>query len=1047
MSLRASERRPSAPLLQTAASASGTTRPLYSDAIRLRKGVTITGVTTAPTFVNAGRRSFQEPFVPRRAPSTHAPNGGLNIDALVASAQTSLCIGHDEMEVALKMGEIKQWFKKKGKQAKDKVKKLMGKKGEDEASKKAKEAAARKQMMDAGIMPRPTEDSDDECADGGTPPCTDPNRTSAGFDEVHAMVQQHALEVHGIDLATASASTRLLHTRAAEVLTGMQLRADDDFDTESVMKKAKEAKAWMKAKAKAAKDKVKKMMRKKKDGDESSSEDEDWERPLSLNEARDAMAAAKKKKTGMAFDEVLHEARTMVQQHALEVNGIDLDVADKDTRALHAHMAEAIAHMHVATNGAAWEDDLDVGAPEWWGRHTGWAHEAETGAPAWWERKKDQAKAAMAKAKDAMGKASAKAKEVKNKVANSAVGQMASKAKEATSKFAKEKYARFTNENRITKMERYDYGLYISQNPLTNITIDKKKVSLPVGHEEGSTFNDPRTHDAETTEAFYGLLATKHKNVMPDKFGSLADGLTFDMKAEDTMKVLSVEKNRELFVVPQPDAQIDLLARIDIHQYEGHTNFGDGHVLLKRAIAQGDAQMHATAANKNRPGVFTYPNGKKLNGAHPLCLGHSMMKPIADMAANSLASAAVPMAFLQKVEKELVASEHRGAEEFTTMLREREGEPFVVAVPSKYHKDSDAYAEAFGGNLNTKDLKPVSALLVVPLTAEFVEKNIGAFKHSEDQNFRSIQFAYEKRYPWETLGNRPERKKYADPGADVRAEYNAILEEIKGDIQPKDRETYDEAAARTLEEHCNKIGKEMYSSVTGMEKPITWELTEQQFTKDFQVAVFALGLSDGCDPAEETMVCKRAFGEIGTGKVLMIGEHPLLFGDRLSETGAWGGFENPGAAYVSMGKNMPLLNAVSEALNGVHIDLRFLWASMKLAQRCWSMATNARVSKASQSRFRYLIKKPIYRDADQKFDFLGDRPTLKERARELKDGAKALFKKDQVGIDESALGKAFETLGLVRVTTGQQLKLDEITPEEFEKALQLAGIDLDSDED
>ena len=151
-----------------------------------------------------------------------------------------------------------------------------------------------------------------------------------------------------------------------------------------------------------------------------------------------------------------------------------------------------------------------------------------------------------------------------------------------------------------------------------------------------------------------------------------------------------------------------------------------------------------------------------------------------------------------------------------------------------------------------------------------------------------------------------------------------------------------------------------------------------------------------------------------------------------------------------MGKDKPLHNAVSEALKGQHIDLRFLWASMKLAQRCWSMATNARVSKASQSRFRYLVKKPIYKDADQKFDFLGDKPTLKERARDIKDGAKALFKKDQVGINESAdvlLGEAFEALGLVHVTTGQQLKLDEITPEEFEEALQLAGIDLDSDED
>ena len=67
-----------------------TTGPLFSDAIRLRPGAPPIRVP-AGGLSTAGRRSFQEPvFVPQRAKSTHAPNGGLDIDALVNAAQTGL---------------------------------------------------------------------------------------------------------------------------------------------------------------------------------------------------------------------------------------------------------------------------------------------------------------------------------------------------------------------------------------------------------------------------------------------------------------------------------------------------------------------------------------------------------------------------------------------------------------------------------------------------------------------------------------------------------------------------------------------------------------------------------------------------------------------------------------------------------------------------------------------------------------------------------------------------------------------------------------------
>ena len=218
----------------------GTTGPLYSDAIRLRKGVTISGTTTPPAFVDSGRRNFQEPFVPRRAPSPLVPNGGLDIEALVAKAKTNLCVcNDDELDTDATMREraeqVKAWYLKKKSELMKKLKK------------KKKKAPKKAAVSDSDSS------SDDECLGGGKPPCTDPNRISVSLDGARAMVEEHAMEVHGTDLASADEATRQLHARMAEALATGACDCDDEEDTDAIMDKVNALKEWARAKMKKKK--------------------------------------------------------------------------------------------------------------------------------------------------------------------------------------------------------------------------------------------------------------------------------------------------------------------------------------------------------------------------------------------------------------------------------------------------------------------------------------------------------------------------------------------------------------------------------------------------------------------------------------------------------------------------------------------------------------------------------------------------------------------------------------------------------------------------
>lgn len=1014
-----------------------TAGPLYSDAIRLRPGATLGGTTPSSQFVPASRS--QKSIVSNRAASTRAPNGGLDIDALVAQTGLRLRSGHDsELDtesVMQKVADVKKWWQKKKAQLKE---------GED-----------------TGANPQ--------------------NGTSAALAEAQFMVEQHAVEVHGLDLETANADTRAMHADMAETIvqmniaspgswehdtdvgsfawwdrhsrvgvaaslavqkavvslaspevsTSLWLRSGDhaEVGTEFFVKKLGKLKERYKkwSEARAAKKKEKKARVADFDSDSDSGSDNDSKPDL----------------VGGSMDSV----RTMLYTQAAE-EGIDLRHANSATRALFEDVIVAIQHID-AMAGVNWEQQPDIGAWEWW----------ENGK----QRGRDalqKARDAAGRASDAAGRASAKAKEVADTVKGSSVGKMASKAKKAAESFAKAKYDRFTNEERITKMERYDYGLYASQNPLTNVLIDGKGTPLDFGGDPKSKGYDPRTHAAEGNMPFYGLIATKQKTVFKNERGDMA----FNELTTETLKVLSIEKNRDLFAVTTPDG--DILAQMD----KNVLGLSSHSALIERALAQGKAQTHALP-DPNNTTMMHYPPNKP-NGAHPLCMGHSMMVPISELGPVaverqpaqyapdvgeegeagevggdplSLVRASVSLEWLKQVEKDLVASPLR--KEFGEMASSKEANylPFIIPLASKYDTNSDAFTKSQIDPLH--HMRAVSALLVVPITEALLTKT-GAFKMSNG----NVDMGWKRLYPFQEAPKKTEaRKDFKDPYGERRKGINAHLQKVRdardGTRLPEGRGGLEEDLETAAEED-EALG---YDSKQPAEM-VTWSLEQGDFLDFYSVAVFALGVAPVCDVGGDgnKAACQETMDAAGSGKVLMIGKHPLLMGKR--HNGAnYDGFEHPATVYTSMGDGMPLVNALSVALDGTHIDLRFLWSSMKLLQSCWSKATSARVSKPSLARFRYLIglDQELWSNADRAFNFSGYARSQSSMFGKQKSGSFQRRDPTKAAFDDYRLGKALEELGLVHAETGKQLELDEMTPSDLAMALQLAEIHLgdESDED
>ena len=1131
---------PDLPSEKPKATVEQTTGPLFSDAIRFRQGFSTSrvGIRAMPS----GRRSFQEPvFVPQH--TKPASNDKLDIDGLVSAAQTGLTLrsGPSSAEVDTdaikdKVKEIKKWWQRKKKAVKEKMAKLKGEEdwsssdGEADPCAKAPSRAncLRNRMREAGMLlpTAPAGTGGRGQGDAGGWPSASGNPSGGGRSnntgdstqisvaEARDMVKQHAMEVHGIRLSKADAATQQLHARAAEAIaccpmkdvvanksnvailhqeeeeevcgapidsahaaeeavyhaavvahrvtsvsTGLRPRSgpDDEVDTQGLVQTLGGIKQWWKA-------------------------TESERKPLPDGEREP-------------------ETRTMIKAHAAK-QGVDLSHTDLNTFAMFESMVVAMEHID-AMAGVDWEDEADIGAPAWWERKKKQAKELMDKGKELMSKGKEKAagaleraKAAASNAADRASEAKAKAVEAKGKAEQSKAGQLMSKAKAAVSKFAKAKWERFTNEDRITKMERYDYALYSSQ-PLKKVTLDKKSTSLPFGGEptsEKDPLHDPHTRSVESDPFFYGMIASHEKGVVTNDQGDQA----FVLDAKEKLDILGSDKYRDVLVIRQPTDGEDPLTEMTKNGYMAGTYYGGSpYEVLDRIRAQNAVQMHAVPSTADSSQLVYPPDGTP-NGAHPLCLGHSMMMPVSSLGpplpyrqdANvlpepsmgqasdplSLVRACVSSEWLKQVEKELVASPLR--KDFTTMLAAEGAEhtPFIIPMPSKYAdpnnlsaKDAEQYNQAFPeipivdarpmpawykelssptyadvwrANEERKQtngpgikemtrvdpnasMRPVSALLVVPLEKHIVEQS-GALKRTGEGG---IAMEYQRLYPWEMVPafTKDAKNNPTDTVSDTRKAINAMLE----------------AGENFSRDQLSHLGyaPSVHPTTTKdtPHAPIRFMQSDVDFQSRFEVAVFALGLSTACDAGGSPYACEQALDDAGAGNMLMIGSHPLLFGKQHNGV-EYVGFEGPDQVFVSNGNGAPLTNALPIALAGEHFDTRFLWSSMKLLQRSWSKATNSRVSKPTLSRFRKLVGMPKeqWQSPDNKYNLSG---WEKKGA-----GRSASFQRRGASKEEEMFGLALEELGLTNVLTGAHLSLHELSKEELAMAIERAGIDLETPE-
>jgi hypothetical protein len=316
---------------------------------------------------------------------------------------------------------------------------------------------------------------------------------------------------------------------------------------------------------------------------------------------------------------------------------------------------------------------------------------------------------------------------------------------------------------------------------------------------------------------------------------------------------------------------------------------------------------------------------------------------------------------------------------------------------------------------------------VVPLATHVVNKESGAFKRTDKGG---IAMEWQRLYPWEMV---PAFTKKADNNptdalSDARKAINAQL-------KAGDEFNWEELKAR---------GYEPSTTPTTVEdtphKPVEFMQTDSDFQSRFEVAVFALGLSPLCKAGGDRNTCEEALkGAVGQGNMLMIGAHPLLFGKQHSGL-EYVGFDGPDQVYVSSGNGEALTNALPLALEGHHFDTRFLWSSMNLLQRSWSKATNPRVSKASQARFRKLVGMPKsqWQNPETNYNLSGYVKKSSSSSTSYVSGKESK--------NQQMFGLALQELGLTNVLTGAHLELHELTEEELAMALAHAGIDLDAPE-
>jgi hypothetical protein len=135
-----------------------------------------------------------------------ARNDGLDIDKLVGAAQTGLSLragdvgssAADTTALEDKVDEIKKWWQRKTKRAKAPA---------------ASGSTGGRGQGDAGGWPSASGNPS-----GGGRSNNTGNSARVSLCSARSMVQQHAMEVHGINLSKADTATRRLHVRAAEAI-------------------------------------------------------------------------------------------------------------------------------------------------------------------------------------------------------------------------------------------------------------------------------------------------------------------------------------------------------------------------------------------------------------------------------------------------------------------------------------------------------------------------------------------------------------------------------------------------------------------------------------------------------------------------------------------------------------------------------------------------------------------------------------------------------------------------------------------------------------
>ena len=645
----------------------------------------------------------------------------------------------------------------------------------------------------------------------------------------------------------------------------------------------------------------------------------------------------------------------------------------------------------------------------------------------WWGKKK-----VPSRVSDGAKEAASKAKDVAKGVAG--------KAKDVAKEAVKKKWDRFTNEDRITKMERYDYFMYSSQ-PLKNVMLKAGQGSVRFDDNE-----DPLSLPT-SAKNFYGLLAVANKKVTVDKRGAR----TFELESKKTWlqnSPLDSTTLQPVFRIEDPDAaaMIDVATLKDAKGnavsklYHGTDLTKGVDEVIQRVRAQTRVQTEGIAA-ANDASQLKWRSG----AAQRLCFGHSMMTPLENVLDTNddrytFLREMLPSEFLKSIEQDLTWSSLRQGFQEELNSDGASQKPYIVPMLSSYLKGSEAetsadYARAFPeGSAGPGQMRPISALLVVPIDSDTLT-NANVFQH----NNGCLTMEYTRLYPWLKIGENAAYMNKRDAAMDLRTMVNQKYEmELQTETEKnKGTPPNNEWKEKKVHEIAREVG---YADDNGNRTPnaeasASWCMTPENAAKKFKVAVFALGVDKNCTDGGSNASCQAAFDQNDkndkSGKVLTIGTHPLLLGDVVDSDGVSKGFEAPGTVWMSHGQGQPLKNAAAAAVAGEHIDVRFLWAAMKLMQCSWNKATNSRTSELTRTKFRKLIGMPMSKWKTPN--------TPIDKLNMVKGNAYLPVRNDENG---DKFGASLIRMGLVNAT-GAPKSIEDLTIEEVEAAMIAANMDLD----